>query len=116
MRNSRSKGARKLQAVIDTHSVAQAISAAIRRTFGDFSAPTKRYARVAGVDPRTARNHWEGLNCPRAPELIRLMAESDAALEAVLAMSGRLTPETVERLLELVTAPGGDAGHEGDPD
>ncbi len=104
-----------MESVIDTHSVAAVISAAIRRAWGEMSAPVKRYCRVVGVDPRTGRNHWEAKNCPRAPELIRLMAECDEAFEAVLAMSNRLTPETVERLLEIVTAPGG-SDHESNPD
>lgn len=104
---NRRRGPNMTTDVIDTYSVAQRISDAIQRTVGHLSAPHKRYARMAGVDVRTARNHYEGQNCPRLPEAIRLIEQSDEAFFAVLKMANRMTPETAEKLLEIVTAPGG---------
>ncbi|MGR3839716.1 MAG: hypothetical protein ACU0A2_15320 [Cognatishimia sp.] len=89
----------------DASAIAASLASALRRAYGDFSAPIKRWSRAAGVHPRSGRNHYEGRNCPRAPELIRGMAECDELLLEVLRLSGRLTPETVEQLIDAITAP-----------
>lgn len=68
---------------IDTFSVVQAISGALRRKWGDMRSPVKLVARATGTDVRTARNYWDGTNAPRAPELLRLMAECPEVREAV---------------------------------
>lgn len=102
MRNSRSFRDCKMQLTVNTFTVAHSVSAALRRAYGDLSAPVKRWCQAAGVDPRAGRNHYEGQNCPGAPALIRGMADCDELLFEVLRMAGRLTPETVERLLDVV--------------
>lgn len=70
-------------ATIDTYSVVQAISGALRKRWGDMRSPVKLVARATGTDVRTARNYWDGTNAPRAPELLRLMAECPEVREAV---------------------------------
>ena len=109
MRKIRGLGDRKMQGVlgqIDTRTVAEGISAALRRAFGDKNSPVKRLARLSGMDPRAAENYWTGENCPRSPALIRLIAGCDEVLLEVLAMAGRDDEDTLFRLLEMLEARG----------
>lgn len=87
---------------INTFTVASRLADASRRQYGDLTASIKRYARAAGVEYRTARNHMEGANCPGAAPLIRLLGESEEVLREVLEMAGLLSAEKRERLLDII--------------
>lgn len=68
---------------------AVAISQALRQRFGEERHAPKRIARLAGVDPRAARNWWEGHNAPQADDLIALMRAVPEVADAVLGLAGR---------------------------
>lgn len=91
--------------------VATRIADAIRSTWGRYGRPASDAARALGVSRRTVDAWLEARQAPRAEQLVRLMAESDEAFEAVCQLAGRtpppaLTPaerEAVETALRLLT-------------
>lgn len=95
-RNLRSGNDRKVfpvrpmtEVALDTMTVTEVLSGAIRKGFGDLKAATKRIAQAARTNTRTAKNWYEGNNAPDATNLIMLMRESDEVFQAVLELAGR---------------------------
>lgn len=73
----------------NTRAFAEAIAGALAAFYGHGHAAAKAVARAAGASPDAAENWLAGYNAPSGLHLVRLMAECDAVLTAVLAMAGR---------------------------
>ena len=69
--------------------LASAISAALRREFGDSRSAIKAIVRATSANERAVKNWYDGRNGPSAEFLVVLCRHSDAVLETVLALSGR---------------------------
>ena len=89
------------QDVLNRRSVTDALSAALRREFGETPAAAKRIARLVGANPRAVRNWLEGVNAPSGEYLISLLRHSDVVLQAVLGLAGRSDLLTVSEVLRL---------------
>ena len=70
-------------------SFAQAISAALRKDYGDTHAAVKIIAQRAGANTRSAKNWLEARNGHNGPSLIALCRHSDRVFEAIVRMSRR---------------------------
>ncbi len=68
---------------------ALAISAALRREFGDSRSAIKTIVRATSANERAVKNWYDGRNAPSAEFLVVLCRHSDCVLETVLALSGR---------------------------
>lgn len=90
--------------------IAQAISEALHREFGDSHAAIKLIVRATGANERAARNWFDGKNAPSGESLIALCRSCDQVLEAVLVLSGRSRIlkakhllDAKEKLLEMIS-------------
>lgn len=68
---------RMTAATVTAETLSARLTPALRRAFVDARHGAKRLARAASVSPRCASNWLDGLNAPRAAELLRLMAECE---------------------------------------
>lgn len=68
---------RLMGAAVTAEALTARLTPALRRHYGDARHGAKRLSRDASVSPRCASNWLDGLNSPRAAELIRLMARCD---------------------------------------
>lgn len=80
--------------------IAQAISEALHREFGDSHAAIKLIVRATGANERAARNWFDGKNAPSGESLIALCRSCDGVLEAVLVLSGRSRILNAKRLVD----------------
>lgn len=86
--DSKAVGGSMAQAV-NTESVTQALSNALRLRFGMTQCAVKRIASSLKCNTRAARNWWEGHNAPSAVTLIQMMREFDEVYDVVMEMAGR---------------------------
>lgn len=70
--------------LVTSETVTGAVSDALRREYAELRNAPKLLARRVQATPRSIRNWMDGSRAPRAAELVRLMAESDAVADAVL--------------------------------
>ena len=79
-----------MSAAITAEALTARITPVLRRAYGESRHAAKRLSRDASVSPRCAENWLDGLNAPRAAELVRLMAQCDdlaAEIEQLVAES-----------------------------
>lgn len=85
MTNSSSQTYPRTQtATIDTSDVAQRISAALRRQFGDLRHATKVVAAQIGADPRALKNWLYGRNAPQLADALKLAIECDEVAAEIM--------------------------------
>lgn len=75
-----------MSAAVTAEALTSRLTPVLRRIYGEARHGAKRLARDASVSPRTGENWLEGLNAPRAAELIRLMARCDDVAAEVHAL------------------------------
>lgn len=78
---------RLMGSALTAESLTARLTPTLRRVFGERHG-AKLIARAASVSPRAAQNWLDGLNAPRAAELLRLMAECEdiaAEINAIVA-------------------------------
>lgn len=76
-------------APITTADYAERIAAVLRRRHGDSRSAAKRIVAKVGAGIGTVRKWLRGDNGPHGVHLIKLMADDDEVLRAVLEMAGR---------------------------
>lgn len=77
---------------ITNETITQAVSTALRNAVGYMPSASKIVAHKVQRNQRAARNWLDGLNAPRAAELIELMREFDEVHQEVLRLANR-SPE-----------------------
>lgn len=78
---------------INSQTVAERISLALRSTVSGWAAPGKQVSKMTGKCPRTIRNIMDGSNAPSASTLIELMRDFDEVYVEVLRLSNRMSDE-----------------------
>jgi hypothetical protein len=89
---------RMLTTTVTTDTLAERISLALRREFGEWGGAVKRLAAmmVPPADPRAVRNWWDGANAPSARQLLQL---------------GQVSIEVRRELLDILAARESRAAH-----
>jgi len=96
---------------ITNETITQAVSMALRNAVGYMPSASKVVAGSVQRNQRAARNWLDGLNAPRAAELIELMREFDEVYYEVLRLanrtpeepSGSLTQKRIEHAINILT-------------
>lgn len=74
---------------LESRTVAERISDALQRSYGDLRSAVKEIGRATFANDRTAENWWKGKCAPNAADLIELMRDSDEVFDEVLTLAGR---------------------------